>query len=183
MYTRESRAPQNICQGFPHTLTSKTRHTPQNHPSTYHSTPSVYSRESQPIRCIIESFIFIFAQRLDGRIGSINPTMSGQHNTNVPLGPSSNASITREPTMGNLMNPVSTDMSTTGTATPVKKVPPPLDTMRAYRACLNCRSRKSKCDLDINGGRPVSQIQNSFFCVFSFSSVVTALHETASIVD
>jgi hypothetical protein len=34
--------------------------------------------------------------------------------------------------------------------------PPPLDTMRAYRACLNCRNRKSKCDLDINGGRPVS---------------------------
>ncbi|KAH8587710.1 hypothetical protein B0O99DRAFT_526359 [Bisporella sp. PMI_857] len=26
--------------------------------------------------------------------------------------------------------------------------------MRAYRACLNCRGRKSKCDLDINGGRP-----------------------------
>ncbi|KAH8790957.1 hypothetical protein F5882DRAFT_449957 [Hyaloscypha sp. PMI_1271] len=26
--------------------------------------------------------------------------------------------------------------------------------MRAYRACLNCRNRKSKCDLDINGGRP-----------------------------
>ena len=33
--------------------------------------------------------------------------------------------------------------------------PPPLDTMRAYRACLNCRGRKSKCDLDINQGRPV----------------------------
>ena len=32
----------------------------------------------------------------------------------------------------------------------------PLDQMRAYRACLNCRSRKSKCDLDINGGSPVS---------------------------
>jgi hypothetical protein len=28
--------------------------------------------------------------------------------------------------------------------------------MRAYRACLNCRNRKSKCDLDPNGGRPVS---------------------------
>ena len=33
--------------------------------------------------------------------------------------------------------------------------PPPLDQMRAYRACLNCRNRKSKCDLDVNGGRPV----------------------------
>ncbi|KAM3072642.1 hypothetical protein ACMFMF_006981 [Clarireedia jacksonii] len=32
--------------------------------------------------------------------------------------------------------------------------PPPLDSMRAYRACLNCRNRKSKCDLDINAGRP-----------------------------
>lgn len=36
--------------------------------------------------------------------------------------------------------------------------PPPLDTMRAYRACLNCRGRKSKCDLDINQGRPVGLI-------------------------
>jgi len=31
-----------------------------------------------------------------------------------------------------------------------------VDTMRAYRACLNCRTRKSKCDLDPHGGRPVS---------------------------
>lgn len=30
------------------------------------------------------------------------------------------------------------------------------DPMRAYRACLNCRGRKSKCDLDFNNGRPVS---------------------------
>jgi len=40
-------------------------------------------------------------------------------------------------------------------ATSAKRPPPPLDTMRAYRACLNCRGRKSKCDLDINQGRPV----------------------------
>lgn len=33
---------------------------------------------------------------------------------------------------------------------------PPLESMRAYRACLNCRSRKSKCYLEANGGRPVS---------------------------
>jgi hypothetical protein len=33
---------------------------------------------------------------------------------------------------------------------------PASDPMRAYRACLNCRNRKSKCDLDVNGGRPVS---------------------------
>ncbi|KAH7305103.1 hypothetical protein BKA65DRAFT_416023, partial [Rhexocercosporidium sp. MPI-PUGE-AT-0058] len=26
--------------------------------------------------------------------------------------------------------------------------------MRAYRACLHCRNRKSKCDLDPNGGKP-----------------------------
>ena len=39
---------------------------------------------------------------------------------------------------------------------PARPPPPPLDTMRAYRACLNCRNRKSKCDLDINQGRPVS---------------------------
>ncbi|CAL3971231.1 unnamed protein product [Diplocarpon coronariae] len=29
-----------------------------------------------------------------------------------------------------------------------------LDAMRAYRACLHCRNRKSKCDLDPNQGRP-----------------------------
>jgi hypothetical protein len=39
---------------------------------------------------------------------------------------------------------------------PSRPPPPPLDSMRAYRACLNCRNRKSKCDLDINAGRPVS---------------------------
>lgn len=33
---------------------------------------------------------------------------------------------------------------------------PLADPMRAYRACLNCRRRKSKCDLDANNGRPVS---------------------------
>lgn len=31
----------------------------------------------------------------------------------------------------------------------------PFDAMRAYRACLHCRNRKSKCDLDPNGGKPV----------------------------
>ncbi|KAG4443349.1 hypothetical protein IFR05_001138 [Cadophora sp. M221] len=30
----------------------------------------------------------------------------------------------------------------------------PFDAMRAYRACLHCRNRKSKCDLDPNGGKP-----------------------------
>lgn len=30
------------------------------------------------------------------------------------------------------------------------------DSMRAYRACIHCRNRKTKCTLDINGGRPVS---------------------------
>lgn len=30
------------------------------------------------------------------------------------------------------------------------------DPMRAYRACIHCRNRKTKCTLDINGGRPVS---------------------------
>jgi len=30
------------------------------------------------------------------------------------------------------------------------------DPMRAYRACLHCRARKTKCTLDVNGGRPVS---------------------------
>ncbi|CZT09159.1 uncharacterized protein RCO7_04039 [Rhynchosporium graminicola] len=30
----------------------------------------------------------------------------------------------------------------------------PADPMRAYRACLHCRNRKSKCDLEPNNGRP-----------------------------
>jgi len=84
--------------------------------------------------------------------------MSGEQNAPLaPLGPSTNTSITTAPTMGNLMNPVDPDMSITGADPPARKLPPPLDTMRAYRACLNCRGRKSKCDLDINGGRPVSR--------------------------
>ena len=29
------------------------------------------------------------------------------------------------------------------------------DVMRAYRACLHCRSRKTKCNLDANNGKPV----------------------------
>ncbi|TVY48315.1 hypothetical protein LOCC1_G001964 [Lachnellula occidentalis] len=40
--------------------------------------------------------------------------------------------------------------------TSTRPPPPPLDTMRAYRACLNCRNRKSKCDLDVNQGRPAA---------------------------
>lgn len=47
-----------------------------------------------------------------------------------------------------------------------KKELVPLDQMRAYRACLNCRNRKSKCDLDINQGRPVSTL---LFCFGSVS--------------
>lgn len=31
------------------------------------------------------------------------------------------------------------------------------DPMRAYRACLHCRIRKTKCNLDANNGRPVSR--------------------------
>ena len=31
----------------------------------------------------------------------------------------------------------------------------PEDPMRAYRACLHCRGRKTKCNLEANGGRPV----------------------------
>jgi hypothetical protein len=42
-----------------------------------------------------------------------------------------------------------------GTAVPAR--PGVVDPMRAYRACLNCRGRKSRCDLDINNGRPVRQ--------------------------
>ncbi len=45
---------------------------------------------------------------------------------------------------------------------------PPLESMRAYRACLHCRSRKTKCTLDANGGRPVSLCLFPW-CYFRFS--------------
>lgn len=48
-----------------------------------------------------------------------------------------------------------------------RKPPVPLDQMRAYRACLNCRNRKSRCDLDINQGRPVSG-SCLFTCLFCY---------------
>jgi hypothetical protein len=92
--------------------------------------------------------------------------MSGQHNILPPMG--SNVNITSAPSMGiNVMNPVQgqNQISNAGPQTGSaqqsqgRPLPPPLDTMRAYRACLNCRNRKSKCDLDLNGGRPVSDIR------------------------
>lgn len=36
------------------------------------------------------------------------------------------------------------------------------DPMRAYRACLHCRGRKTKCNLEANGGRPVSLFDLKF---------------------
>lgn len=41
------------------------------------------------------------------------------------------------------------------------------DVMRAYRACLHCRSRKTKCNLDANNGKPV--------CVFPRRDVNTSV--------
>jgi hypothetical protein len=41
------------------------------------------------------------------------------------------------------------------------------DPMRAYRACIHCRNRKTKCTLDLNGGRPVS-----LACLLASSRVV-----------
>lgn len=96
--------------------------------------------------------------------------MAGPHNILPPIG-----SVTSAPNMSN--NAMSASYPATGLQDsnadimgrpqlpqapqptqdpPRRPPPPPLDTMRAYRACLNCRNRKSKCDLDINGGRPVS---------------------------
>ena len=48
-----------------------------------------------------------------------------------------------------------TTAAANGPALPASVSAPP-DPMRAYRACLHCRSRKTKCTLDSNGGRPVS---------------------------
>lgn len=92
--------------------------------------------------------------------------MSGQ----IPILPPLAVSSLTNPNMPPLMHiPIPTSQGPTSNADPVlqyaapaRPPPPPLDTMRAYRACLNCRNRKSKCDLDSNHGRPVSDI--SFFC-------------------
>lgn len=50
-----------------------------------------------------------------------------------------------------------------------------LDSMRAYRACLNCRNRKSKCDLDPNGGKPVSRIISLPSMVFAIEHLIIRL--------
>lgn len=63
-----------------------------------------------------------------------------------------------------------------------KPPPPPLDSMRAYRACINCRSRKSKCDLEINQGRPVSGF-SFFYAYFGHESpYVNKVHEMVQVV-
>lgn len=92
-------------------------------------------------------------------------TMSAPQNILPPLG---TGTLSNVPLMPPMMHP-STPQAPSSNAdpmrsqqppqnTPSRPPPPPLDTMRAYRACLNCRNRKSKCDLDINQGRPVSSI-------------------------
>ena len=70
-----------------------------------------------------------------------------------PMTPQNAGPMRRHAQIGSAPNVVH---SAVAAAPPSRPPPPPLDTMRAYRACLNCRNRKSKCDLDINGGRPVS---------------------------
>lgn len=98
----------------------------------------------------------IAVSRRPTRESSVQPTiMSAPHNILPPLG-TNNVS---------LMNP-STPQDQSSNADPMRsqqtpqnassRPPPALDTMRAYRACLNCRNRKSKCDLDLNQGKPVS---------------------------
>ncbi|PMD30115.1 hypothetical protein L207DRAFT_520500 [Hyaloscypha variabilis F] len=88
--------------------------------------------------------------------------MSGlQQNMLPPIG-----NVTGGPNMPPLMHPSTPHnadpmgqhgqpgSAPTSAAPPSRPPPPPVDTMRAYRACLNCRNRKSKCDLDFNQGRP-----------------------------
>lgn len=67
------------------------------------------------------------------------------------------ANVTSAPSLPPMMPPASLNQLSQPPLTqipPSRPPPPPLDTMRAYRACLNCRNRKSKCDLDLNQGRP-----------------------------
>ena len=50
----------------------------------------------------------------------------------------------------------------------MKKDVKPLDSMKVYRACVNCRGRKNRCDLDPNSGRLVSLVIS--YDTSSFSS-------------
>ena len=103
--------------------------------------------------------------------GESEPTMAGPHNILPPIGNVTSMSSNNGMAPGT--SPVTSQQHSNADITimgrpqlpqapqleedlPRRPPPPPLDTMRAYRACLNCRNRKSKCDLDINGGRPVS---------------------------
>jgi hypothetical protein len=88
--------------------------------------------------------------------------MAGPQNMLPPLGVGL-ANVTSAPSLPPMMPPASLNQLSQPPLTqvpPSRAPPPPLDTMRAYRACLNCRNRKSKCDLDINQGRPVSEYQS-----------------------
>jgi hypothetical protein len=91
-----------------------------------------------------------------------NPApVGGMMGNPVPGGQTSNADVS-----GSQIQPPPPQQGLQPSSRPA---PLPLDQMRAYRACLNCRNRKSKCDLDINGGRPVSDFRGHWVQVSSLA--------------
>ncbi|PQE07443.1 hypothetical protein CJF30_00007160 [Rutstroemia sp. NJR-2017a BBW] len=89
------------------------------------------------------------------------PPLPQTLNPNPNPAPNPNQAPTQ--TQAQTHTPVQTQTHVDGVASappPSRPPPPPLDSMRAYRACLNCRNRKSKCDLDINAGRPFSRVED-----------------------
>lgn len=107
----------------------------------------------------------------------LSTAMSGPHNMLPPLG---NGMASSSPShlspLINLANGQNHNSNVApmlqqpppGMSTSARPPPPPLDTMRAYRACLHCRNRKSKCDLESNQGRPVSSIYYFVVCLRCF---------------
>lgn len=104
------------------------------------------------------------------------------HNILPPIATGASVNIMSTPSMGiDVMNPVPgqpqnrvPDPTPQNGAEPHRPGPAPLDSMRAYRACLNCRNRKSKCDLDLNAGRPVGLIVSVYSACGTVARQATA---------
>ena len=164
----------------------KCRHSPRSQPLSPHQPPTLWNASAFALPQSQYSFIsssqrprsFDETRSPSIAVHPISPSL-GLGLTMAASGPPQNmlppiGQVTSVPNMPPLMHPMTPQNadpmrqhaqigsapnvvhSAVAAAPPSRPPPPPLDTMRAYRACLNCRNRKSKCDLDINGGRPVS---------------------------
>lgn len=72
---------------------------------------------------------------------------------------------------------------TAGMAPSGSALPPFNDPMRAYRACLHCRSRKTKCNLDANGGRPVGNNFIDLSCFHFDSNLLVLIYPSCDLPD